>query len=89
MKYMVVENFVPGRKDEINARFRAKGRMMPEGLDFVESWLEREGDRCFQLMETENRELFDQWIGNWKDLASFEVIPLESAEELAARRAGG
>lgn len=85
---MVVENFEPGRKDDIYTRFRAKGRMMPEGLFFVESWLERQGDRCFQLMETDNPVLFDQWIENWKDLASFEVIPLESPEELSARRSG-
>ena len=85
---MVVETFSPGRKDDVYQRFRAKGRMMPDGLSFIESWLERDGDRCFQLMGTEDAALFDQWIENWRDLVSFEVIPLESPEELAARRTG-
>jgi len=75
-RYMVVEHFAPGAKDKIYERFREKGRLLPEGLIYVESWLEKEGDRCFQLMETNDRSLFDRWMENWKDLVRFEIIEL-------------
>jgi len=48
--YMVIESFLPGCQDKIYQRFHEKGRMLPEGLDYVNSWLEKDGDRCFQLM---------------------------------------
>jgi hypothetical protein len=78
MKYMVVETFAPGCKARVYERFREKGRMLPDGLRYVESWLEKDGNRCFQLMETESEKLFDEWIREWKDLVSFEVIELDS-----------
>ena len=75
-RYMVIETFLPGRKNDIYARFHAKGRMLPDGLLFVESWLEKDGNRCFQLMETDNPALFNTWWENWKDLAGIEVVEL-------------
>jgi hypothetical protein len=78
MKYMVVESFRPGAKALVYERFKEKGRMLPDGLRYIESWLEKDGDRCFQLMETEFPQLFDVWIRAWSDLVSFEVIKLES-----------
>lgn len=78
MKYMVVETFAPGRKAPVYERFQQKGRMLPDGLYYIDSWLEKDGDRCFQLMETGSPQLFETWISNWKDLVSFEVIELES-----------
>jgi hypothetical protein len=77
MKYFVVEIFRPGCKELVYERFRQKGRMLPDGLRYIESWLEKDGDRCFQLMETELPELFEEWITSWSDLVSFEVIELE------------
>lgn len=74
--YMVVEHFFPGAKDAIYKRFHSKGRMLPEGLEYVDSWLSKEGDKCFQLMKTEDCALFDIWIENWKDLGSFEIVEL-------------
>jgi hypothetical protein len=63
--------------------------MLPQGLDYVESWIEeRSLDRCFQLMETEDPRLFDQWIANWSDLVRFEVVPVISSAEAAGRAAG-
>jgi hypothetical protein len=73
---MVIEHFAPGAKAQIYQRFHQKGRMLPDGLIYIDSWLEKEGDRCFQLMETENYALFEQWIENWKDLGRFEIIEL-------------
>ena len=73
---MVIENYREGCFDKIYERFHEKGRMLPEGLYFIESWLEKNGARCFQLMETENPELFKIWIENWEDLVDFEVIEI-------------
>ncbi len=75
-KYMVIENNRDGCLDEIYKRFHAKGRMMPEGLYFIESWLEKNGKRCFQLMETENPNLFKSWTESWNDLVDFEIIEI-------------
>jgi hypothetical protein len=75
-RYMVIEHFAPGAKTEIYQRFQEKGRMLPDGLVYIDSWLEKDGDRCFQLMETNDRSLFDRWTGCWKDLVRFEIIEL-------------
>ena len=50
--------------------------MLPDGLFYIDSWLEKDGNRCFQLMETEDPGLFDLWTKNWKDLGSFEIIEI-------------
>jgi hypothetical protein len=75
-RYMVIEHFHPGSKARVYERFHAKGRMLPEGLAYVDSWLERDGDRCFQLMETDDPSLFEEWAGHWRDLVRFEVVEL-------------
>ncbi len=76
MKYMVIETFAPGQREAVYERFREKGRMLPDGLTYVDSWLEKEGDRCFQLMETNDASLFDRWTESWKDLVRFEIVEL-------------
>ncbi len=80
MTYMVVETFRPNSKALVYERFRDKGRMLPDGLRYINSWLEKNGDRCFQLMETDSPELFDRWIAAWVDLVSFEIVELEKRE---------
>jgi hypothetical protein len=75
-QYMVIESFHPGCKDRIYERFHQEGRMLPEGLVYVDSWLEKEGDRCFQLMEADDPSLFQVWLENWKDLVAMEVVEL-------------
>jgi hypothetical protein len=75
-QYMVIESFLPGCKDKIYERFHQKGRMLPEGLAYVNSWLEKDGDRCFQLMETDDPLLFQVWLDEWKDLVAMEVVEL-------------
>ena len=76
MLYMVIETFREGAKDKVYARYQAKGRMLPEGLEYVDSWLEENGKRCFQLMRTEDPKLFRLWTERWDDLVQFEIIPL-------------
>jgi len=73
---MVIENYRKDCFDKIYDRFHNHGRMLPDGLVFIESWLENNGKRCFQLMETDNPELFETWINNWKDLVDFEVVEI-------------
>jgi hypothetical protein len=73
---MVIEIFLPGCKEKVYERFHQKGRMLPEGLAYVNSWLEKDGDRCFQLMETDDPSLFQVWLDEWKDLVAMEVVEL-------------
>ena len=75
-KYMVIETHNKGSLEAVYERFYSKGRMMPEGLYYIDSWLEKDGNRCFQLMETEDPSLFNEWIKNWTDLTKFEVIEI-------------
>lgn len=87
--YMVVEHFKGGDAVPVYRRFRERGRMLPEGLTYVASWVDRGFSRCYQLMETADRALIDEWIAHWKDLADFEVHPVlaskDAAEEIAPR----
>ena len=76
-QYMVIEAFMPGCKAKVYERFHQKGRMMPEGLVYVNSWLEKDGDRCFQLVGTNNATLFQQWTNCWNDLMRFEIIEID------------
>lgn len=75
-QYMVIESFLPGCKDKVYERFHQKGRMLPAGLAYVNSWLEKDGDRCFQLMETDDPSIFQVWLEGWKDLVAMEVVEL-------------
>ena len=62
-------------------RFRDRGRLAPEGLQYVSSWVDEKLTRCFQLMETDDRKLLDEWIANWSDIVEFEVYPVISSKE--------
>ncbi|OED44819.1 hypothetical protein AB833_00600 [Chromatiales bacterium (ex Bugula neritina AB1)] len=81
MQYMVIETIKPNSIQLVYERFHREGRMLPNGLIYLDSWLEDQGNRCFQLMETDDARLFDQWIIHWADLVSFEVIKLGTKPE--------
>lgn len=83
MLYMVIEHFNPGAAPEIYRRARERGRQIPPGLEYVESWVDLEYSRCFQLMRTSDTALFDVWIRAWSDLVRFEVIPVRTSAEAA------
>lgn len=85
MLFMIVEHFKNHDPVPVYQRFRERGRLAPEGLRYVSSWVDEKLDRCFQLMETDDRRLLDEWISNWSDLADFEVAPVISSDEAAAR----
>ncbi len=84
MQYMVVETFREGPQP-VYARFRARGRLAPPGLHYVSSWVSEDGARCYQLMECDDRSLLDRWIAQWDDLVGFEIVPVISSAEAAAR----
>jgi hypothetical protein len=82
---MIVEHFKGQDPIPVYRRFRDRGRLMPEGLQYVSSWVDEKLGRCFQLMETDDRSLLNQWIANWSDLAEFEVYPVITSKEAAER----
>ena len=85
---MVVEEFVQGARP-VYERAAEQGRMLPPGLEYVDSWIDESLKRCFQLMETDDPALIDEWISKWSDLARFEVVPVLSSDEAAGRALGG
>ena len=88
MLYLVIEKYLHGPKP-VYARASERGRLLPAGLRYLESWVEEDGlSRCFQLMETADASLFDEWIASWSDLVEFEVVPVVTSQEAAARMAG-
>lgn len=83
--YMVFELFKDKDAVPIYRRFRDNGRMMPEGLAYVSSWIDDKLERCYQLMETHDRALLDEWIGRWSDLVDFEVYPVMTSKEVVEK----
>ena len=81
---MVIEEFVRGARP-VYERAADKGRMLPPGLEYVDSWVDERLERCFQLMETDDPALIDRWIEEWSDLVRFEVVALLSPDEAAER----
>jgi hypothetical protein len=85
MLYMIVEHFRDGDAVPVYRRFRDQGRLAPEGLRYVASWVTDDLRRCFQVMECDDPALLTQWTARWKDLIDFEIIPvMTSAEAMAA-----
>ena len=83
MLYMIIEDF-RGDPAPVYRRFREQGRLAPEGLRYVASWVTADLQRCYQVMECEDRALLQRWIDQWKDLVDFEVVPVVSSAEAAA-----
>ena len=82
MLFMVIERFKNRDAVAVYRRTREQGRMMPEGLKYVGSWIEAYFDRCFQLMECDDPRLFQQWVVRWQDLIEFEIIPVVPSKEI-------
>lgn len=81
---MIVERFKDRNPKPIYRRLAESGRQMPEGLKYLESWIEPNFDRCFQLMETDDLRLLQQWILAWSDLMQFEIVPVVPSKETRA-----
>ncbi len=84
MLYMIVEQFRGGDPLPVYRRFRDRGRLAPEGLHYVASWVSDDFRKCFQVMECAERGLLDTWMANWQDLVEFEVIPVIASADAVA-----
>ena len=92
MLYMVIEKFHESAGEEVYKRLRERGRMMPEGLKYLGSWIEPDFTRCFQMMEWDDPALFEEWTSKWTDLIDFEaiaVITSGEAQQAMTKRAAG
>lgn len=83
MLYMVIERFKNRDPAPVYRRFREKGRMTPEGLAYVESWVDANFERCYQLMDCEDPQLLEEWAAHWEDLVEFEFVPVRRSAEAA------
>jgi len=85
MLYMVIEHFRNQDPVPVYRRFRDHGRLGPDGLHYLSSWITTDHAHCYQIMECDDRSLLDEWIARWSDIVDFEVIPVvTSAEAVAA-----
>ena len=84
MLYMIVEDF-KGDRESVYRRFRERGRLAPDGLHYVNSWVTADLQKCYQVMECDDRSLLDTWMEQWKDLVNFDVIPVISSSEAAVK----
>ena len=85
MLYMIVEHFRNDDPIPVYRRFRDRGRLAPDGLQYISSWVDEKLERCFQIMETADRKLLDQWITNWSDIVEFTVFEIMSSKEAAEK----
>lgn len=84
MLYMVIEDFRGRDPHPVYRRFRERGRLAPDGLTYVASWVTQDLARCYQVMECDDRALLDQWMAAWADLVDFEVLPVHTSAAAAA-----
>lgn len=84
MLFMVIERFRHDDPGPVGERFRRRGRMLPDGVSYLTSWMEATGARCFQVMEAESRELLQPWIDCWSDLVELEIVPVLTSAEFWA-----
>ena len=81
MQYMIIERFHPGKVRELYQRFAEKGRMLPDGVQYINSWINEAVTICYQLMEAGSPEQLREWIRQWEDLADFEIVPVISSAQ--------
>jgi hypothetical protein len=86
MVFMVIERFKNGDARPIGERFRQNGRMLPDGVSYVASWIDSSSARCFQIMEAQHQELLNAWISCWDDLIDFEIIPVLTSAEFWSKK---
>jgi hypothetical protein len=81
--FMVIEHFKNGDAVPVYRRFKERGRLAPEGVSYISSWVDHKLTRCYQVMAAPDRDLIDQWMANWSDLIDFEVHPVVTSKEAA------
>ena len=81
MLFMVIERYKNQDAVAVYQRAKNEGRLLPEGLTYIDSWVEPNFNRCFQLMECDDLTLFQQWVLNWRDLVEFEIVPVVPSKD--------
>jgi Protein of unknown function (DUF3303) len=81
MLFMIIENFHQGKIKLLYKRLEEKGRQLPEGVQYIGSWINEEVTTCYQVMESDSMEKINEWINHWKDLADFSIIPVITSAE--------
>lgn len=87
MLYMVIERYKD--KQEVYRRFREKGRMMPDGVSYVNSWVAQDGSTCYQINKAKSEELLREWASKWSDVTDFEFIPVITSGEMSEKMSEG
>ncbi|MFK7907820.1 MAG: DUF3303 domain-containing protein [Chitinophagales bacterium] len=81
MRYLTIETFHKGKVKALYQRFAEKGRMMPEGVEYINSWIDEPIEVCYQIMESDSLEKLQEWVAHWSDLADFKIIPVLTSAE--------
>jgi hypothetical protein len=81
MLFMVIEHFRPGRAPDVYRRFRERGRLLPEGVRYVSSWVDLQFERCFQVMEADSRASLELWTSKWEDLIDFDIVAVRTSAD--------
>lgn len=84
MLYMIIERYRNGDAIPVYRRFRERGRLAPDGVRYVNSWVVRDLTTCYQVMEAADEQLLNQWLAAWSDLVEFEVVPVITSAEASA-----
>ena len=84
MLFIVIEHFKNQNAKAVYQRAQERGRMLPAGLEYIDSWAEATYDRCFQLMQSNDPNLFQDWTAQWQDLVEFEIVPVMTSAEAKA-----
>lgn len=80
-KYMIIEHFHANKIRELYDRFDKKGRMLPQGVHYIDSWIDENVEVCYQLMESSSLEKIEEWVNDWKEYADFQIIPVINSSE--------
>lgn len=89
MLYMIIETFHPGKVKQLYRRFEDKGRQLPEGVYYINSWIDEDIKKCYQLMESDSEEKIHEWVQHWIDLAEFQIIPVITSAQAKEKAGAG
>ena len=79
--YLIIEKFYPEKRKALYERFNSAGRLLPDGVTYINSWIDEPVETCYQIMESESKEKLMEWMSHWKDFAEFTIIPVITSAE--------
>ena len=81
MTYLIIERFYPEKVKALYQRFEAEGRLLPDGVQYLNSWIDEKIETCYQLMESDTQEKLLEWVSRWSEFATFDIIPVISSDQ--------